>query len=250
VGIQCSQMKWCHECWNSDTDLTYCMNCHGSKKLFGCIGLRSAQYCVFNTQYTKEEYEKLVGEIRKQMESMPYVDPQRKRYAYGEFYPPEFSPFAYNETVAQDFFPKTESECASFGYPWRKEEEKRYEPSVKSEDIPNTIESVDETICNEVLECFNKGKIETKCTSAFKIHPEELKFYKRFSLPLPQYCFNCRTHARIMLRNPLKLWHRACMCENSAHSHGNKCPNQFETSYAPDRREIVYCESCYQKEVV
>ncbi len=35
------------------------------------------------------------------------------------------------------------------------------------------------------------------------------------------------------------------------HHHGKgRCPNEFETSYAPDRPEIVYCESCYQSEVV
>jgi len=28
-----------------------------------------------------------------------------------------------------------------------------------------------------------------------------------------------------------------------------ECPNEFETSYAPDRPEIIYCESCYNKEV-
>ncbi len=27
------------------------------------------------------------------------------------------------------------------------------------------------------------------------------------------------------------------------------CQNEFETSYAPDRPEIVYCERCYQQEV-
>ncbi|MFH1193084.1 MAG: hypothetical protein V1656_02080 [Candidatus Jorgensenbacteria bacterium] len=35
------------------------------------------------------------------------------------------------------------------------------------------------------------------------------------------------------------------------HIHGGgKCPNEFETSYAPERKEIVYCESCYNAEVV
>ena len=32
--------------------------------------------------------------------------------------------------------------------------------------------------------------------------------------------------------------------------HKGKCPNEFETSYAPDRPEIVYCEQCYQAEVI
>jgi hypothetical protein len=34
------------------------------------------------------------------------------------------------------------------------------------------------------------------------------------------------------------------------HFHGDKkCEVEFETSYAPDRPEIVYCEKCYQQEV-
>ena len=35
------------------------------------------------------------------------------------------------------------------------------------------------------------------------------------------------------------------------HAHGTEpCPNEFETTYSPDRPEIVYCEQCYQQEVV
>jgi hypothetical protein len=46
---------------------------------------------------------------------------------------------------------------------------------------------------------------------------------------------------RIKRVNPPKLWHRKCMKEG--------CQNEFETSYAPERPEIVYCEKCYQQEV-
>jgi len=48
-------------------------------------------------------------------------------------------------------------------------------------------------------------------------------------------------HRPLKFRNPLRLWTRQCMREG--------CPNTFETSYAPDRPEIVYCEQCYLKEV-
>jgi hypothetical protein len=35
-----------------------------------------------------------------------------------------------------------------------------------------------------------------------------------------------------------------------SHFHGDfPCPNTFETSYAPERPEIVYCEQCYNQEV-
>ena len=38
--------------------------------------------------------------------------------------------------------------------------------------------------------------------------------------------------------------------QNTAkHQHDGQCPNEFETSYAPERPEIVYCEACYNAEV-
>jgi len=82
------------------------------------------------------------------------------------------------------------------------------------------------------------------------------------NLPLPRLCPNCRHYQRLKQRNPLKLWHRRCQCagkksENgvykntTGHFHGEgRCPNEFETSYSPDRKEVVYCEHCYQAEVV
>ena len=60
-------------------------------------------------------------------------------------------------------------------------------------------------------------------------------------IPIPEYCFACRRINRFKLRNPRKLWRRICMKEG--------CQNEFETSYVPGSPEIVYCESCYQKEV-
>ena len=34
------------------------------------------------------------------------------------------------------------------------------------------------------------------------------------------------------------------------HKKEEPCPNEFETTYAPERPEIVYCEQCYLREVV
>lgn len=34
------------------------------------------------------------------------------------------------------------------------------------------------------------------------------------------------------------------------HHKTGRCPNEFETTYAPERKEIVYCEQCYREEVV
>ncbi|KKP85763.1 MAG: hypothetical protein UR88_C0008G0008 [Candidatus Nomurabacteria bacterium GW2011_GWA1_35_8] len=219
----------------------YSASCFSSNNLFACIGLRSKQYCILNKQYTKEEYEELVPKIIKHMNDMPYIDGKGRIYRYGEFFPPELSPFCYNETVAQEYFPLTKEEALKQGYRWKDKEERNYNVDIKNEDIPNDIKEVDDSIINKVIECEHKGQCNEQCTEAFKIIPDELKFYQRMNLPLPNLCPNCRHYNRLKQRNPLKLWHRKCMKPN--------CLNEFETSYAPDRPEIIYCEKCYQQEV-
>ncbi|MBU0627022.1 hypothetical protein KKG31_00005 [Patescibacteria group bacterium] len=50
------------------TNAYYCVNCHGCHNIFGCIGLRNKEYCIFNKQYTKEEYESIVPKIIERMQ--------------------------------------------------------------------------------------------------------------------------------------------------------------------------------------
>ena len=106
-----------------------------------------------------------------------------------------------------------------------------------------------EDIVGKVIECAHRGTCNEQCTEAFKIISSELQFYKKMNLPIPHLCPNCRHYQRLKKRNPLKLWHRICMCEKKNHTHKGKCPVEFETSYAPERPEIIYCEQCYQQEV-
>jgi len=214
---------------------TSCLHC------FGCVGLKNKQYCILNKQYTKEEYETLVPKIIAHMNEMPYVDKKGRVYKYGEFFPTEISPFAYNETIAQEYFPLTKEEALNQGYSWKDPEEKNYQVEIKTEDIPDNIKDVNEDIVGKIIECNHKGNCNHQCTTAFKIIPQELQFYKKMNLPLPRLCPNCRHYERLKQRNPLKLWHRKCMKPG--------CENEFETSYAPDRPEIIYCESCYNQEV-
>ena len=42
------------------TNVYYSELCYSSKDLFGCAGLRNAQYCIFNKQYSEDEYNELV----------------------------------------------------------------------------------------------------------------------------------------------------------------------------------------------
>ncbi|MFA7000178.1 MAG: hypothetical protein WC241_03635 [Candidatus Paceibacterota bacterium] len=210
--------------------------------LFGCVGLKGKSYCILNRQYTKEQYEELIPKIIKHMSDMPYIDSKGRVYKYGEFFPSELSPFAYNETIAQEYFPLTKEQALEQGYKWKDKEERNYSIDIHTEDIPDSISDISDTdILNKVIECSHKGTCNQQCTEAFKIIPEELSFYRRMNLPLPRLCPNCRHYERLAQRNPMKLWHRGCMKPG--------CTNTFETSYAPERQEIVYCEKCYQGEV-
>src|SRR3989344_3582583 len=223
----------------SSSELEYCMFTDNVHNLFGCVGLKKKEYCILNRQYSKEEYFDLRKKIIGQMNEIPYVDAKGRAYKYGEFFPSELSPFGYNETTAQEFFPLTQEEAKNQGYNWRKLEDKDYNISKKHSDLPAEIKDVDDSIINETISCAHEGRCGDPWTTAFKIIPQELQFYKKMNLPLPRLCLNCRHYDRLKQRNPLKLWHRKCA----------KCPNEFETTYAPDRKEIIYCETCYQQEV-
>ena len=236
-------------CGGGCKNLFYCDNCGDCSDCFGCVGLDKKQYFIFNKQYSKEEYFEMIEKIKKHMNDMPYIDSIGRKYHFGECFPTELSPFAYNETVAFEEQPLSKEETISLGYKWRDMESKFYIPTIKVGVLPNSINNVKDNICDEIIECPNQGKIETQCTSAFNIVPDELAFYRQMNLPIPRYCPNCRYHQRLHWKNPFYFYKRQCMCNLLNHSHGEKCTNEFETMYSSDRTEVIYCKECYQQEV-
>ncbi len=221
-------VMYCNETYYSDSCYN-CVNC------FGCVGLNKKNYYILNKEYPKEEYQKIKEEIVAQL---------KKDGIYGDFFPPNLSPFGYNETLAQEYYPLTEKQAKEKGFNWQDKTTGTYgKETIKEKGMPETIAEVTENILQEVLVCQD-------CQKNFRITQGELDFYKRMNLPLPHKDFECRHQERMSKRNPRKLWHRSCMCELKNHLHGaKKCSNEFETSYSPDRPEIVYCETCYQQEV-
>ncbi len=213
-------------------DIQYSESCQASKNCFGCVALKHTNYSIFNKQYTKEEYFELKNKI---------IEHMKKNGEYGEFFPISNSPFAYNESMAMISFPLTKEEAIKKGYNWQDNvQETRGKTTIR--EIPDAIEEVKDSIVDEILEC-------NICQRNYKIVADELSFYRKWQIPIPRNCFFCRLNKRFELRGPSKLWNRQCMCEKEGHDHEKRCVNQFETTYSPDRPEIVYCEECYQKEV-
>jgi hypothetical protein len=207
-------------------ELQYCLSCFPSdKNLLGCDSMRNSQYFILNKQYTKEEYEKIFNHVVEELTGLGI---------YGLMLPPELAPFAYNETVGQDNFPMTKEEVLKAGFRWEDDiQMTRGKETMQPQEIPDHIKDVPETILNEVLRC-------TSCERNYKITAQELQFYQRMLMPIPRQCFYCRHHNRVVRRGPYKFWDRNC-----AH-----CGKGITTNYSPERPEIVYCESCYQQEVI
>jgi hypothetical protein len=228
-------------------DMEYCNNCYNSENCFGCIGLRKGQYCILNKAYTPEEYARLKSEIIASLK----VDG-----SYGQFIPPEFSPFGYNETLAKDFWALTKEEAHAKGFKWQEATTGTFgKETIKKGMMPATIDEVQDNILNDILVC-------ERCNKNFRLTAGELQFYRKMHLPIPRYDFECRHQMRMAKRTPRSLWHRNCRCSGAASDNGlyqntgthvhntASCAEEFETAYANERPEIVYCEACYQSEVV
>ncbi|MFH0891042.1 MAG: hypothetical protein V1856_03350 [Candidatus Liptonbacteria bacterium] len=260
IGVNNADCAFGTIVWYSN-DLRYGFNCHNCSHVFGCVSLRNKQYCILNKQYTKEEYESLLPRVMEHMNSTPYMDKQGIIYKFGEYFPVEISPFAYNDTVAQEYFPLSGETARAKGYSWSEKKEGSHATTLSADELPGNISGVGDEVLNETIECAHKGECAHQCPGAYRITPGELAFYRKFNIPLPQMCFNCRHYARLEQRNPMKLWDRQCSClaaglknpsyhNKSEHFHGDKpCPNAFRTPFAPERPEIVYCENCYNHEI-
>ena len=210
TGINASNCFCCQQTWGGSF-LEYCFYCHDSMNCFGSACVRKQKYCILNKQYSKEEYEKIRAQI---------IESLKKEGRYGEFFPPDISAFGYNESAAQDDFPLSKEQAQAKGYNW--------------DDAPRGTYGQEDPSKN-IFAC-------AQCRKNYRLIPAELQFYEQFAIPLPQLCPDCRHIRRVEARGPNRLWRRSCM--NSG------CKNEFETSYSPDRPELLYCESCYNAEVI
>jgi len=207
----------------------YLYSCFYLSDSFGCDGFhQKTENCFFNKKYTKEEYEKLKVKIIAHM---------KETGEYGEFFPIEMSIYPYNRTVAQDYFPLTAEEAAKRGYGWQKDDATQYKPATAV--LPSDIGAVKDEILKDTLACQAPQGGGKKCGKNYRIIKQELDLSRRMKAPLSKLCADCRQMELLALKNPRKLWDRAC----------DKCKEPIQTTYAPSRPEKVYCEKCYLNEV-
>ena len=234
VGQEASNNIVCVQCWGSNF-LQYSYLMFGSDDCFGCFGLRNKKHCILNKEYSEQEYHVLKSRIIEEMKS---------RGEYGAFFPARFSNFGYNEACVQEQFPLTKDEALAQGFKWEDTPRGTFgKETISFESVPESIRDVSDDFVNEILVC-------EQCSKNYRLIPNELSFYKKLSIPIPRLCPECRHTRRFQARGPNRLFDRSCMCEQENHGHAGLCNLPFKTNYTPDAPEVLYCEDCYQKEVV
>ncbi|MBN2086797.1 zinc-ribbon domain containing protein [Candidatus Peregrinibacteria bacterium] len=204
----------------------YLNSCFNLSNGFGCDGFHSkSKFCILNKQYSESEYKEMRLRIIKHMKGTG---------EWGEFFPITLSPFAYNESIAYEYFPLINEEVLNRGCRWKDFENKvkNITKTIPASRLPDNINDVPDDILNWAIECEETGRL-------FKLQPHELKFYRRFNIPVPHFHPEVRHTKLNSLRNPRKIYKRKC----------DKCQCDIQTTYAPERQERIYCESCYLKEV-
>ncbi len=252
-------------------NLIYCIDVKKSRHCFACVNLENKEYCILNKQYTKEEYEILVPKIIEHMMTPPkspsiegesWAIVKQGEQEWWEFFPSSLSPFGYNETVANEYYPintppiphpfpkkeKGNNSCffsfslggkdawkadrGTFNWSTYEAPFPKVEKIIPASKLPENIADIPDDILNWAIECEVTKK-------PFKIIKEELAFYRKHNLPIPRRHPDQRHLDRMSLRNPRHLYTRNC----------DKCGKEIQTTYAPERPEIVYCEECYNKEI-
>ncbi|KKW39528.1 hypothetical protein A2454_00700 [Candidatus Peribacteria bacterium RIFOXYC2_FULL_55_14] len=224
LGYGSYNTAFTHGSWSAK-NLLYCDIIQSGSDMMGCVSMKPGKYCILNKQYTKERYENFVPKVIAHMQETK---------EWGEFFPVTLSPFAYNETNAQLYYPLSEVEVLQHGWRWHKPEDSLsgVKKTILAAKLPASIENIPDDVLNWAITCEETRR-------PFRIIKQELEFYRKMKLPIPHFHPDERHKRRMALRNPRVLWQRKC----------GKCGKEVQTTYAPDRPEIVYCEACYLAEV-
>jgi len=248
----------------TSSNVLYSQDCFDCKNIFWCVWLRNKEYCIFNKQYTKEEYEKKVEEI---------IEKMIETWEWGEYFHTTNAAFPYNDSLAFEYFPiekvveikdnqvinqkiinknwnwivyvlepEKEISKAKLDLGWEEKVDILWKTKEKEIWIPeniNFIEASDlkEIIQEETEEIFKKA---IKCPISgrpFRITPAEFNFYQKNNIPIPENHPNVRYYNRLNYRPKRQLHLQQC------------CKCNTETLSVYDKNRNVYCEECYKKEV-
>ncbi len=225
VGSQSSAVKF-SAVSKFATESEFLLNCRNCENCFGCVGLENKSYHILNIPYEPDEYWDRVDCIKLAM---------LKRGDYGRGVPISFSPFAYNITLASVTFPLTPKGVKQIGGYVQDETEgdPKNLPTLKPEQVPLSIDEVEDSILQKAILSEYSGR-------PFRIVPQELAFYRRYRLPVPLLHPYERMDNRVRIFGCYKSYETKCA----------RCEKEIQSVFDPAERFTLYCDECYNAEVV
>ncbi len=225
IGSQSSRVKFSISS-KFCTDCEFVFNSKNLNNCFMCFGLQNKSYCILNKQYTEEEYFKIIDSIKTNMlENGEYSDGPGL----------EFSAQAYNFSIGQILYPLTKEEIKKIGGYIAKEPETNIDnmETLEIHQLPETITEVTDDILDKAIICEITGR-------PFRITSSELIFLRRLGIPLPTVHPSVRMETRWKISPVGKKYQAVC----------KKCDKDMESVFNPKDSYVLYCEKCYQQEVV
>lgn len=224
TGIGATNNLFCVIC-RSSSNMIYCQECFNCSDCFGCVGLKNKQYCIFNKQYTKEQYEQEVARI------ISYMQISNE---WGYFFHPSLSLYGYNETVAHEQFPLTETTATQLWYTRQHETNTDYSglQTIDPTTLIKDIQNIDDSILQKILIC-------TQSSKPYRITKQELELYRRLDISIPTLHPDVRHSARLAQRSVRQLHLRIC----------DKSGETILSVYEKNTPFPVYCEDDYRIEI-
>ena len=209
-------------CTNSE----FVFNSKNISNCFMCFGLQNKSYCILNKQYTEEEYYPLVDALKSEM---------LRRGEYGDGLGMEFSAQAYNFSIGNVSFPLSGDTIRTLGgYTGEEPETNVGDMGVmQPEDVPETIDEVSDALIAKAMICKETGR-------PFRVIQSELDFYRRMKLPLPT------VHPTVRMESS---FHMATMAKKHTVNCAS-CQRSIDSMFPKESGFILYCETCYQKEIL
>jgi len=204
VSGNASRIINCVECWDEVHDLTYCSYCTQSSNLFCCVGLKGKEYCIFNKQYSKDEYEALKDDITRHL---------KQRSVWGKFFPANFSGYPYNLSSANVHMPLSKVPAKMLGFTWDDKSEVikpsqllgsqvlgsgGSEEESPFDEIPQRLADAKDSAVSKVYLCEMTGR-------PFRLTKDELALHRRLGVALPTRAFEQRHQERVLSLSPRKM---------------------------------------------
>ena len=224
-----SYLWWFMSYWSWNKESWYYMYCYNCSNIFWCVWLKYKSYCIYNKQYTKEEYNQMVPQIIAQM----IRDKQ-----WWEFFDPQLSYYWYNESIAMFYYPLTKQEALKRWYKWSDYEAPmpHVEKKIQWKDLPKqwcrTIKEKKPKILEKIL---NYAVICEVSKKPFRITKQEIEFYVKHNLPLPTKHPDIRHKERLARKDPTIM--KLIKCD--------ECWEEMLSVHEKKKWKKILCEKCF-----